>query len=240
MRNWIDSFRRAHRAMQGLREDPDRTDLVNEIVEALDGGRQRKFDRRIWGNAEAERLLREKPRFDADHVDLAELAGMPEGSFGYTVAHWMHGEDFEPGLEGPEVSGEDDHAYVARRIANVHDLWHVLSGYNRDPMGELGVLAFSLGQFRSNGFAFILANILWRSSLDHWRNRSGIVTPILPYLYRAYRAGRRAERLIPLILEERFPLPLDGVRRQLRITPLLEPYAADGMAPIGVSASSAA
>ncbi len=43
--------------MNGLLEDPDRTDLVNEIVEALDGGRRRRFQRRIWGSAEAKRLL---------------------------------------------------------------------------------------------------------------------------------------------------------------------------------------
>ena len=240
MRNWITSLRRARTAMKGLREDPDRTDLVNEIVEALDGGRRRRFERRVWGGPEAERLLRERPCFDAQHVDLTELARLPAGSFGHTVAHWMRKQDFQPGLEGPEVTGEDDRAYVARRIANVHDLWHVLSGYNRDPMGELGVLAFSLGQFRSNGFAFILANILWRSSRDHWRNQRRLVTPLFPYLYRAYRAGRRAERLIPLILEERFPQPLDAVRRELCIDPLLEPYSAEGMRPIGVPVTPAA
>ena len=234
MRNWINSFRRAHTAMKGLREDPDRTDLVNEIVEALDGGRRRRFQRRIWGSAEAKRLLGERPCFDAEHIDLAELAGLPEGSFGHTAANWMRSEDFQPGLEGPEVTGEDDRAYVARRIANVHDLWHVLSGYNRDPMGELGVLAFSLGQFRSNGFAFILGNILWRSSVDHWRAERRPVSPLFHYLLRAYRAGRRAERLIPLILEERFPQPLDQVRRDLGIDPLTTPFTAEGMRPIGV------
>lgn len=240
MRNWITSFRRARTAMQGLREDPDRTDLVNEIVEALDMGRRRSFEAKIWGSAEARRLLRERPCFDAEHVDLAELAQLPEGSFGRTVAGWMRSEDFQPGLEGPEVTGEDDRAYMARRLANVHDLWHVLSGYNRDPMGELGVLAFSLGQFRSNAFAFIVGNILWRSSVDHWRNRRGFVTPLFPYLYRALRAGRRAKRLVPLILEERFPRPLDEVRRELRIDPLRAPFAAEGMQPIGVPVSPAA
>ena len=240
MRNWVTSFQKARTAMRGLREDPDRTDLVNEIVEALDMGRRRHFDPKIWGSAEAQRLLRERPCFDAAHVDLAELARLPEGSFGHTVACWMRSEDFQPGLEGPEVTGEDDRAYVARRIANVHDLWHVLSGHNRDPLGELGVLSFSLGQFRSNAFAFIVGNILWRSSIDHWRNRRGLVAPLLPYLYRAFRAGLRAKPLVPLVLEERFPRPLDEVRRELQIDPLRAPFAPEGMPPIGAPVTPAA
>ena len=49
-----------------------------------------------------------------------------------------------------------------------------------------------------------------------------------------------AERLIPLILQKRFPQPLDAIRRELRIDPLLEPYAAEGMRPIGISLTPAA
>ena len=45
MRNWVTSFQKARTAMRGLREDPDRTDLVNEIVEALDtdDGQHRRY-----------------------------------------------------------------------------------------------------------------------------------------------------------------------------------------------------
>ena len=49
---------------------------MNEIVETLDGDRRYKFEWRVWSSVEAERLLDQRPRFDAELVDLTELSGL--------------------------------------------------------------------------------------------------------------------------------------------------------------------
>ena len=168
--------------------DPNRLDEVFEVASALET--PELLDEMAAAVAETPHgaeALRTKHRLG--QVDVDALMAMEKGTLGRSFAEFLAKNGLDPAPLTDQADREGE--YLIAHLYETHDLWHVLSGYNRDPMGELGVLAFSLGQFRSNGFAFILANILWRSSLDHWRNRSGIVTPILPYLYRAYRAGRR-------------------------------------------------
>ena len=133
----------------------------------------------------------------------------------------MIGHGFEPGLGGTPWDDElDDLGYMGRRLAQTHDFWHVLGGYNGDPVGELGFVAFNVGQTGTPGFVYILAHVIGRSVSDRWRNEHRLGSPLVGYLWRAYRAGRRARFLPPLRLEAYFDRPLDEVRRQLRIEPL--------------------
>ncbi len=41
------------------------------------------------------------------------------------------------------------------RLRDMHDLWHVVTGYGRDSFGEACLLAFSYAQTRNRGIAFI-------------------------------------------------------------------------------------
>lgn len=226
----------AREALAKLMEEPEKTDLLFEITSALAGGQPRRLVRRVRRYEGGERLLRERPVFDASTCDLDALSAMPEGSFGAEFGRFMKSNAFAPGLVERDVSGAEDEeiAYLASRLTQVHDFWHVLSGYNRDPVGELGVLAFSLGQSSSRGIAFVLAAVLWRSIRESWRTRRVPWSPLVGYLWRAYRSGRRAAFLVPLQLEKLFELPLDVVRKHLEIEPLREPFSEDALPPIAV------
>ncbi len=225
----------ARAALRSLQRDPERSELVFEIVRALSGRQQRRIVERIRRDPEGARMLRQRPHFDADHVDLAALERLPRGTFGRAFARWMSEQAFEPGMEARDWTGDDELAYVGRRLSQVHDLWHVLSGYNRDPLGELGMLAFSVGQTATRGFVFILSNVAWRAVCNRWRDDRRLGSPLLPYLWRAYRAGRRARYLPALVLEERFGISLADVRRELGIEPLTASFHPGALPPIGSS-----
>jgi ubiquinone biosynthesis protein Coq4 len=157
-------FREAHSALQKLIADPEQTERVFEITEALAGRQPQRLLRRVRRAPGGERLLRERPIFDASSCDLEELAQLPAGTFGSEFARWMLENRLDAGLMERESKARDaDVAYLGKRLMQVHDFWHVLSGYNRDPIGELGVLAFTFAQSHSRGIGFILLVILGRS-----------------------------------------------------------------------------
>ena len=56
---------------------------------------------------------------------------------------------------GPQIDAQHPVVWYSRRIRDVHDIWHVLTGYETDALGEACVVAFSYAQTRNLGFAFI-------------------------------------------------------------------------------------
>ena len=233
-------FRDARRAMQRLLADPEQTVAVFDVVEALAGNQPRRLLARVLRDPEGRRLFRERPLFDPAHADMDALERLPEGTFGREFARWMRENDFRPGLMDRPREGDPDLVYLGTRLTQVHDFWHVLSGYNRDPLGELGVLAFSVGQMGTRGFVYIILTVLWQSIRTRWREERKPWSPLIPYVWRAWRAGRRARFLPPLLLEEYFPLPLDEVRRKLGIEPLRAPTFPDALPPIAPPAAQPA
>ena len=87
----------------------------------------------------------------------------------------------------------------------MHDLFHVLSGYGTDEMGESALLGFSFAQQGGRLWGFLgVATALQacREVGPSW----------LPYLYRAWRRGHRAAWLPAFPFEDLLPLPLATVR----------------------------
>lgn len=217
---------RAHRALsrvcRGARS-PEALRLLSR-VRACEEGR--------W-------LLAEKPVVDGGSCDLSELLRLPHGTFGREYAEWMRANGFRPdahpGAE-PATEADPDAGYLCQRILQVHHFWHVLTGYNCDEDGELGLLAFSLGQTGSRGLAAHLREVIWgeirfawRTGDPEWRHRLG-------YLWHAWRRGRRARLLVAVPLEDYLSLPLDSVRQRLGIDPAAEPYSGHSLPPIAVPA----
>jgi ubiquinone biosynthesis protein COQ4 len=108
---------------------------------------------------------------------------------------------------------EHPHAWYARRIRDLHDVWHVLTGYDTDALGEACIVAFSYAQTRQLGFAVIA---LGAAQEMRRGNRS---IPSRRAVLEAYRTGRRARRLVGLDYEKLFALPLETARRELGIRP---------------------
>ncbi len=99
--------------------------------------------------------------------------------------------------------------FVFDRLGAMHDLWHVVTGYSRDILGELQLLAFSHVQLRTRAFGWIVPISAW---LDE---RAAPGTRRLVALAR--ERARRAAWLPGQDWEALLPLPLDAVRERLRV-----------------------
>ena len=214
----------AHRALEQLLVDVDPRRLGGLL-------------QRVRASAEGAALLVDRPRLDDESCDLHDLRRLPHGTFGREYAQWMIENGFRPSAGPPirlpsQPGDAPEVRYLRERVVQVHDLWHVLTGYNRDVAGELGLLAFTLGQTRSPRLARVLLRVAGRDLAASFRGRRRPWSPLLRYLWRAWRRGRRARFLLPVAVEDYWILPLDAVRQRLGIEPASGPALRGALPPI--------
>jgi ubiquinone biosynthesis protein COQ4 len=216
------SVKMALRALVGLARDTRRTDHVFTIIAALSGNTHERTYQAFRRTPHGARLLRERPSLAAALADQGRLREMREGSLGREYLKFMNRAGItSDGLVAAQDARRDPNAtlevddarqYVADRLRDMHDLWHVLTEYGADDTGEIANLWFSVGQFGNPGMAFIA----FFGTIGGHPGR-GFAWP--RYCYRAYLRGRRALPLVSEPIEEMLELPIAEARRRLRIEP---------------------
>lgn len=149
--------------MQKLIADKEDTEQVFHIIEALNGRSFEKNFAAFVASPEGARLLKERtylPPILDDHSWIREL---PEGTVGRAYVDFMEREGLtaqglvEESLKhrAGQPDFDDDYLWFGNRLRDTHDLFHVLSGYNRDALGEASLLSFTYSQNPGNGVLFI-------------------------------------------------------------------------------------
>jgi ubiquinone biosynthesis protein COQ4 len=209
----------AWRALQRLIADPEDTGQVFVIMRALSGDAlvrgTRRFERTPTGAA----MLRTPHDLVATLSERGRLATLPEGSLGraYLALVERAGITAQGLVEVSETEADeyrqltDAQMLYAKRLRDAHDLWHTVTGYETDTLGEACVVAFSYGQTRNLGFAAIALIGGLKIAKESGDRR------VLRAVWRAYRDGRRAQWLPAIPWEDLLDKPLEQVRQQLRI-----------------------
>lgn len=212
------SWRRAVRALRELLDDPDRTEKAFEVFLALNGDEEERTFQRFRAHPTGAALLGERPSLLDRLSDRAGLANLPCGSFGAAYLGYLERTGFSPdGLVRLKEEMEAHAAAIGEQLPVLdparewlrvrglltHDLWHVLTGYDTDGLGEAYLLAFTLAQLpgRANRLLTIGAGLrgvreegvrFGRAMYVAWqRGRRAVWLPALPY-----------EALLPVALEE--------------------------------------
>jgi ubiquinone biosynthesis protein COQ4 len=144
------------------------------------------------------------------------LRALPEGSLGRVYLAFMEHE----GLTADGLADAADEGYQQRSFdpdvrtfadwaRDSHDLWHVLTGYGRDPLGELCLLGVLYSQIRTPGTAFIALLGLLQVPFEY----PG--APSIRAVMQGFSIGRRAQWMIAQDWEALLALPIDEVREQL-------------------------
>ncbi len=220
----------AMRAMRAVREDPDDTAAAIRVIVALSGGSGRRDFQRFQRSERGARILHEKRDLYEMLTDRERLKAMPAGSLGRTVIDWFERENIstqglaqasEAARSGADQKlGENEQLYRLR-LRNLHDVFHVLAGYDRDLRGEAAVLAFTIGQNYNRGIAYLVWNALRE---EGWSSPGGRL------IREGYRRGRRAKRLVEQDWEYLFLRPIEEVREELGVgaPPVYEQLRTDG------------
>jgi len=209
---------RAYKAFNRLIRDKEDTAQVFEIMKALTGQSVAKGYYKLLRTAEGGRQAFLGEELVEKLKDRAWLEGFAPGTVGAAYRDFMGVRGFEPDglveIERKVVPHIDDPhpiAWYSRRLRDVHDIWHVLAGYETDALGEACVVSFSYAQTHQLGFAFIG---LGAAREIHRENRN---IPARKAVFEAWRNGRKAAWLPALDYEALFAEPLADARRRLNI-----------------------
>lgn len=207
-------------AMEALAADPDDTAQAIRAIAAMSGNSPERCFKRFAQSEGGSRILREKRELYDILSDIDRLAEMPEGSLGRGIHTFYSVEEISAqGLKGASedaagkdgfFAGDDDRARFARRLRELHDVFHVLTGYGRDIRGEIACLAFTYSQTKNTGIGYVVLRVLRRAG---WNSQMGKL------IRQAFWRGRRASWLIDRDWEALLNQPLDRLREELGVGP---------------------
>jgi ubiquinone biosynthesis protein COQ4 len=221
---------RALRALRRLFKNKEDTAEVFEIMFALNGRAYAEDYARLLATAEGGRIAYDRIEFADRLLDSQWVASFPPGSVGaayltfQTAGHMSVSgliDESHKGVPAEQLDVRHPYAWWFRRIRDLHDVWHVLTGYGCDALGEMCLAAFSYQEVRGPGWALIVAGGFLRC---HGPAAGAARRAILEARARALRAawlpGEDYERLM-------FE-PLETARARLRLSP---PRAYEAVAP---------
>lgn len=228
---WINGFptppsqpvRPVHAFLSVLRliSNKEDTRQVFEIVQAMAGDSGKRLFKRFTDTDYGRRVVSEPVRLEDILGDRERLRAYPEGSLARAYLDFMEGENLTP--EGLRAAAEEadidydaypefaEHMRLFLHLQVSHDLWHVLSGYGRDALGELCNLVFTRQQTKNPGFRLIVLIGGVAVKLDNWS------VPTIKALKEAGRNARKTEWILEHDIEELLALPLGEARARLKI-----------------------
>lgn len=228
--------RRALRAARILANDPDDLPQVFTIIESLSFDTVQRIHDGMAGTDTGRRLLAERPDVVTRLADREALAKLPEGTLGRAYLAFVERENIsadgiraaaDKGMKYDQPIPEDLH-WVHSRMRDTHDLWHAAVGYHGDVLGETALLAFTFAQTWNPAIALILAIGLLKTI--------GVAPEARRVILDGFRRGRRAAWLPGQDWESMLALPLEEVRRRLRLDapPVYEPVRSADLRQAGV------
>lgn len=205
-------------AFRRLRETGD-TKHVFEIMRALGNDKPPANYRRLISTPAGGKLAYDRVELCERFGDDTWLDSFAPGTVGAAYRQFIRKNNIsaaglaEAGRRAMTTEPAYRHPYswFGRRNRDIHDVWHVLTGYSTDGLGEGCVVAFSYAQTGSRGFALIafgVARIGKKARPDQ---------PFYRCIWEAFQAGRGAKWLVGEDYERLFAEPLADARKRLNI-----------------------
>ena len=208
-------------ALRKLLRNGDDTEQVFRIMRALNGDVTQRNYRKLLASPEGGAIAYKRVELAERLTDRAWIDSFAEGTVGAAYRNFLDSTGYSAdGLvevsmsEGAFQGIDIDHPYawMGRRERDIHDIWHVLTGYKADEhLGEACLVAFSYAQTGGAGWAFIGLGAALKSL------RVTRETAFFRAVIEGYRHGKRAKWLHAEDYEALLAEPLDAVRRRLNI-----------------------
>ncbi|HEY5106511.1 MAG TPA: Coq4 family protein [Caulobacteraceae bacterium] len=201
----------AYNALRKWMADKEDTTQVFEIIRALTGRATLDNYLHLLAQPDGGRLAYEHVELARKLMDRAWVESFAPGTVGATYAEFTSREHLSADglvqISDVRHEGPDPLDWYGRRIRDVHDLWHVLTGYNRDLLGEVCLVAFTFAQTHGLGWAFISGGIALRSGNKQARQA----------IWQAYRRGCGSAWLPGEDYERLMAEPLEAARERLNL-----------------------
>ena len=206
------------------------SDLANsfEAMFALAGPTLEREFREFANHPVGRSMLKENPRRDLNAVlsNHAALAAMSKDSFAHAYLEYLGGDEMGSAEYFLDAAGldekarrfgwSDDQLWFVKRMANSHDLFHIVAGYERDVTGEVGVVCYTAGQIPLLPLRMLLPyfSVLKPSQPIRWAR----------FVRDSYRHGRETPSLACVDYEALLSKPLAEARRDIGVRTLQEAH----------------
>jgi Coenzyme Q (ubiquinone) biosynthesis protein Coq4 len=163
-----------------------------------------------WQRWVIERLAKQAPHLQ--YVDLKisvkELLELPEDTLGGAYARHIISQDFDP-----EAFVTSEHTnWIDYRAALSHDVYHIIAGFDGSPIGEFGLAAFALVQYRDLLNVFVLSHFPW-FLIGNIKSAPQAIAAVSKGLLR----GIRCQPVFAYPFEQNWQKPISQVRQELGI-----------------------
>jgi ubiquinone biosynthesis protein COQ4 len=203
-----------------LVEDKEDTEQVFHIIEATKG---KASHRPAWDfiqSPEGQRLIAEDADIPAMLDDHARWADCGPNSVAAHYIAFMKREGLSAaGLVAeshnwspPEALPRDLTQWYFDRLRDTHDLYHVLTGYGRDALGEASLLGFSYEQNHNKGILFIAY-----AGARQIKKVSGTKAPLFAAIKEGRKLGRAAAKISHQDIAALMREDIDAARARLNI-----------------------
>lgn len=150
-------------------------------------------------------------RRPCEPIDLDALGRLPAGTLGRVFSEHCRARELNPNLAyvppGDEIDWLLHHTYLT------HDLWHVVTGWGNDEIGEYGLGAFYTAQLAAPPFFGFLLGIATLSTVFRRRSLGDFMAAIVA----GYEMGKRAEPLFGVDWPTLWATPLAEVRARFAL-----------------------
>ena len=217
---WINRVKpiKAFKAVRALDRNKEDTTQVFHVIDALKGSSDRKYFKIFSKTKLGKKILEKKINLVDTLKDKNFLESLPKNTLGYKYFEFIYKENLSPeelidasnNIDGRDLrERSEDEIFFNIRKRDMHDLWHVTTGYGRDALGELSLLAFTYAQEQNRGIGAIALYGYWKvgKELPGFNLREVI--------YEGYRNGKKANLWSCEDWESLIQLPLSEVREKI-------------------------
>ncbi|BDI61025.1 Coq4 family protein [Qipengyuania nanhaisediminis] len=203
-----------------LVEDKEDTEQVFHIIEATKGKTSHRLAWDFIRSPEGQRFIASEVDIPAMLDDHDRWTDLPDNSVGKHYIAFMKREGLTArGLveeshkwAPPESRPNDLTEWYFNRLRDTHDLFHVLTTYGRDALGEACLLGFSYSQNHNHGILFIAY-----AAARQIKKTTGTRAPLYRAVREGQKLGKAAAKLAHMDVEAIMREDIDAARRQLGI-----------------------
>jgi ubiquinone biosynthesis protein COQ4 len=211
---------RAVRALRNLAKSGGK-DLPQGVafLRATEGNAARRAFHRFQNSTPGREVLDRRVALCDHLLDREALYALPADSLGRNYLDFMDRENISvPNLldlatSDPYQQLSAEEWWFAERSHVMHDLWHVVTGYGPDEIGEVCILAVRAAQMRHLGVWMLCLFGMFKVGREHGGRK------VRAAVREAFQRGRRAAWLYGVDWEAMLAQPIDEVRQRLELAP---------------------
>ena len=208
---------KAIKAIIALSKDNEDTTQVFHVIDALKGSSDRKYFKIFSKSEIGKKILKERVNLLDTLKDKDTLSKLPKNTLGYKYYEFIYKENLSPEelIDASESSKKEfgnrteEEIFFNIRKRDMHDLWHVATGYGRDALGELSLLAFTYAQEQNRGVGAIALYGYWKVG------REFPDFNLRKVIREGYENGKNATLWSCEDWEKLIKLPIDEVREKI-------------------------